>query len=281
MKTPELLTERLRLRAVCAADVQPVFACWMQDEEVSRYMCWSASDDPHEAENFVRFELDNVSSDSWKRWMIELRQTGELIGTCLIFRNEEAGCWDISYNLGRKYWGFGYATEAMRCALDYAIAALGLRECIAVHAEENPASGRVITNLGFQFEKQVPYVCGGGAIRTTGMQYRLIVPPQQNEYRMLSEDETQRALYTDCQDTRHKSYNDNRHKTMEGTTMNQRLYKSNREKMIDGVCGGVAEYFNIDPTLVRLAWILFCAMGGSGILAYIVAAIVIPRSPEF
>ena len=63
--------------------------------------------------------------------------------------------------------------------------------------------------------------------------------------------------------------------------MNQRLYKSNREKMIDGVCGGVAEFFNIDPTLVCLAWILFCAMGGSGILAYLVAAIIIPRSPEF
>lgn len=63
--------------------------------------------------------------------------------------------------------------------------------------------------------------------------------------------------------------------------MNQRLYKSNREKMIDGVCGGVAEFFNIDPTLIRLAWILFCAMGGSGILAYLVAAIIIPRSPEF
>ena len=51
--------------------------------------------------------------------------------------------------------------------------------------------------------------------------------------------------------------------------------------MIDGVCGGVEEFFNIDPTLVRLAWILFCAMGGSGILAYLVAAIIIPRSPEF
>ena len=63
--------------------------------------------------------------------------------------------------------------------------------------------------------------------------------------------------------------------------MNQRLYKSNREKMIDGVCGGVAEFFNIDPTLVRLAWILFCAMGGSRNLAYHVAAIIIPRSPEF
>ena len=60
--------------------------------------------------------------------------------------------------------------------------------------------------------------------------------------------------------------------------MNQRLYKSNEDKMIDGVCGGIAEYFNIDPTLVRLGWVLFCAMGGSGFLAYVIAAI-IPRRP--
>ena len=61
--------------------------------------------------------------------------------------------------------------------------------------------------------------------------------------------------------------------------MDRRLYKSNANKMLDGVCGGFAEYFDIDPTLVRLAWVLFCALGGSGILAYIVAAIIIPRSP--
>lgn len=62
--------------------------------------------------------------------------------------------------------------------------------------------------------------------------------------------------------------------------MNKRLYKSNENKMVDGVCGGIAEHFGIDPTLVRLAWVLFCAMGGSGFVAYIVAAIIIPRAPE-
>ncbi|MCI5481759.1 MAG: PspC domain-containing protein, partial [Lachnospiraceae bacterium] len=61
----------------------------------------------------------------------------------------------------------------------------------------------------------------------------------------------------------------------------KRLYKSNENKMLDGVCGGIAEYFDIDPTLVRLGLILFCALGGSGILAYIIAAIVIPRKPEY
>lgn len=62
--------------------------------------------------------------------------------------------------------------------------------------------------------------------------------------------------------------------------MEKRLYKINRGKMVDGVCGGIAEYFGLDPTLVRLAWILFSAMGGSGILAYIIAAVVIPREPD-
>ena len=61
--------------------------------------------------------------------------------------------------------------------------------------------------------------------------------------------------------------------------MEKRLYKSNDNKMIDGVCAGIAEYFGIDPTLVRLGAVAFCALGGSGILAYIVAMIIIPRKP--
>ncbi len=66
---------------------------------------------------------------------------------------------------------------------------------------------------------------------------------------------------------------------MRAAIMEKKLYKSNQNKMIDGVCGGIAEYFGIDPTVVRLIWALFSLMGGSGILAYIIAAIIIPRSP--
>ena len=62
--------------------------------------------------------------------------------------------------------------------------------------------------------------------------------------------------------------------------MNKRLYKSNENKMLVGVCGGIGEYFGMDPTLVRLAWVLFCALGGSGVIAYLLAAIIIPRRPE-
>ena len=58
------------------------------------------------------------------------------------------------------------------------------------------------------------------------------------------------------------------------------LYKSTTNKMIDGVCGGIGEYFGIDPTLVRLGFVALCVLAGGGLLAYIVALIIIPRAPE-
>jgi phage shock protein C len=58
--------------------------------------------------------------------------------------------------------------------------------------------------------------------------------------------------------------------------MEKRLCKVEKGKMICGVCTGLARYFNIDVTLLRLGLALFCILGGSGILAYIVAAIIMP-----
>lgn len=58
----------------------------------------------------------------------------------------------------------------------------------------------------------------------------------------------------------------------------KRLYKSRNDKMICGVCGGVADYFSVDPTLIRLLFVLL-GCTGSGTLAYIVAAIIIPMEP--
>ena len=60
----------------------------------------------------------------------------------------------------------------------------------------------------------------------------------------------------------------------------KRLYKSRKDRVIAGVCGGVGEYFNLDPVLIRIIWVLFAVMGGSGILAYIIGMIIIPESPE-
>ena len=62
--------------------------------------------------------------------------------------------------------------------------------------------------------------------------------------------------------------------------MDKKLYRIEEGKMVEGVCGGVAEYFNIDPTVVRLGWALVSCFFGAGIVAYIAAAIIMPVKSE-
>ncbi len=62
--------------------------------------------------------------------------------------------------------------------------------------------------------------------------------------------------------------------------MNKRLYRSGRNKILGGVCGGIAEYLKIDPVIIRLLWVVAALTWGSGVLAYIIAWIIIPRNPR-
>lgn len=61
--------------------------------------------------------------------------------------------------------------------------------------------------------------------------------------------------------------------------MEKKLYRVREGKMLCGVCGGIAEYFGIDATLVRLGVVLLSCAGFSGVVAYIVAAIIVPEKP--
>ena len=60
----------------------------------------------------------------------------------------------------------------------------------------------------------------------------------------------------------------------------KKLYRSNRDKMVAGVCGGVAEYFDVDSSLIRLLWVLLIIFGGSGLLLYIIGWVIIPERED-
>lgn len=62
--------------------------------------------------------------------------------------------------------------------------------------------------------------------------------------------------------------------------MEKKLYKSNTDKKVCGVCGGIAEYLNVDSTIIRLILVLAIFFAGCGVLAYIIAALVMPNKPE-
>ena len=62
----------------------------------------------------------------------------------------------------------------------------------------------------------------------------------------------------------------------------KRLFRSKKERQLAGVCGGIAEYFNIDPTLIRLIWVLVSVVSTCvpGVLIYIICALVVPEEPD-
>ena len=62
--------------------------------------------------------------------------------------------------------------------------------------------------------------------------------------------------------------------------MEKKLYRSRKEKKLCGVCGGIASYFKLDPTIVRLIWVLATLCAGVSVVLYIACALVIPEEPD-
>lgn len=74
-------------------------------------------------------------------------------------------------------------------------------------------------------------------------------------------------------------YYDTNYQKRKVIAMEKKLYRIREGKKLCGVCGGIAEYFDLDPTVVRLATALLCIFAGAGVAAYIIAAIIVPEKP--
>ena len=174
MKTPTLETDRLLLRPFTYEDAEDVFTCWESDPDVAKYMFWTSHNDIEKTKEWISFEIGQIEKDDWYRFALVLKETNVLIGTGLIYFEEEVDSWEIGYNLGKKYWGKGYTTEAMKQIISFAQEELGITEIVGRYAKENPESGKVMEKLGFQFEKEIPYECNNGTVRREGIQCRLM-----------------------------------------------------------------------------------------------------------
>lgn len=63
-------------------------------------------------------------------------------------------------------------------------------------------------------------------------------------------------------------------------TSYRRLFRSEKDRMLAGVCGGIADFLRVDPSIIRLLWVLFTLAGGSGVLVYIILWIILPNESE-
>ena len=175
MNTPVLKTERLLLRPFVKEDARSVFECWESDPEVAKYMFWTSHSDIEKTREWLSFEIGQIPKDDWYRFALVLKKTHELIGTALIYYEPEVECWEIGYNLGQKYWGYGYATEAAKQIISFAKEKLGILEVVGRYAKENAASGNVLRKLGFEYEKDISYECNDKTVLRAGIQCRLVL----------------------------------------------------------------------------------------------------------
>jgi ribosomal-protein-alanine N-acetyltransferase len=173
MRTPVLETERLVLRPFCIDDAKQVFECWESDKDVAKYMFWESHDDINKTVTWVKTELSKIEYNDWYRWAVTLKESGDLVGTAIIYLEEDYGKFEAAYNFGKRFWGYGYATEAMNEVIEFAKVQLDIKVIMGRHAKENPASGKVLEKLGFEYIRDIPYECNKGKNIYLGKEYIL------------------------------------------------------------------------------------------------------------
>jgi RimJ/RimL family protein N-acetyltransferase len=141
---PNLETERLILRRPEMGDIPAIIAI-AGDIEVSRRLARV----PHPyGEADAQFFLSEIVPNEWT-WGITLRPSGTVIGMVGLSPQAEPNTAELGYYVDHRHWGQGIATEAARAVLDYGLTVLKLSRITSGHFLSNPASGRVLTKLGF------------------------------------------------------------------------------------------------------------------------------------
>lgn len=157
MRTPILETERLLLRPLSVDDAEIIYNNWTSDPDVAKFMRWERHKDVSETREWLLAEEECVESDGVYSWGFVLKDTGELIGSGGLVFIEEKGMYELGYNVMKKYWGRGIATEASEKIIDYGINELKQKQFYCCHAKDNPASGKVMTKVGFVYQNDGEY----------------------------------------------------------------------------------------------------------------------------
>lgn len=151
MKPPEtFVTNRLRLRPPELSDAETIFNSYATDAEVTRYLIWQPHKDIEETKAFLSRAAEGWLTGNDYSWAITLKETGELIGMVGLRIHEFKA--DLGYNLARRFWGKGFATEAVTAIVSWALAQPQIYRVWAMCDVDNPASARVLEKVGMKRE---------------------------------------------------------------------------------------------------------------------------------
>ena len=163
-----LETSHLILRPLTLADAETAYYGWTGDMEVAEYVSWLPHHSIDETVEWLKEiewkQNDNgdfIPSDNYI-WGFVLKETSELFGSGGLIWEDSYQLFQVGYNIMKSHWNHGYATEAMKAILGFAVANLGIKRVAGGHAKENLASAKVIEKLGFVYDRDdiTPHVDG-------------------------------------------------------------------------------------------------------------------------
>ena len=151
--TQDLKTERLLLRKFYPDDADSMFYNWSNDEEAVKFLSWRTHKTRDDSENFIKALIEKYSNPTTYTWAIVLKKNHEPIGYINFHAiNDTHRRGEVSYCIGRMFWNHGYATEALKAAVNFAFFEVGFNRLIGLHDVLNPASGKVLEKAGFRYE---------------------------------------------------------------------------------------------------------------------------------
>lgn len=146
--TKTLESDRLTLRKFKIEDADGMYNNWASDAECCKYLSWNVHKDIEETTSIIESWIKGYENGCYN-WIVELKDTHEAIGSIsVISANEKHSTAELGYCYGSKYWGNGYATEALRTVIEYLLNECNFYLIEARHISGNSASGRVMEKAG-------------------------------------------------------------------------------------------------------------------------------------
>ncbi|MCI6265971.1 MAG: GNAT family N-acetyltransferase [Erysipelotrichaceae bacterium] len=151
--TKNIETNRLLLRKLKKEDASIAYYNWCNSESVTKYLLWKRHESVEVTkEQYEKWEQEYEDLNTY-RWIVEIKDTHELIGTIDVATGFlKFGTCEIGYCYGEKFWGFGYATEALKAIIKYLFEEADAELIYAEYMENNPASGKVMEHAGMKQE---------------------------------------------------------------------------------------------------------------------------------
>lgn len=150
---PLIETQRLILRKLEMNDANRMFDYIFSDHRVMDNLIKGPHESISETINRLTEITNQYMSETFCYWGIEVKESGELIGTIDLFNiNEDTENCEVGYNIGFNWWNKGYGTEALHAVVEFAFRIMDIHKISATHNIDNPASGKIMLKVGMKRE---------------------------------------------------------------------------------------------------------------------------------